>query len=150
MYNKILLPVDGSKNSEKAIKHATTLAIDEEAEIVILYVVDHRSLTSLPENALEDKELADYEKQGEVVTQRVVDQINGIIKETSPDKTIKTEKLIVEGNPANIIIKAIEKKDIVIANSGKNFVDRFLIGSVTERIIRCSTVPIVVIPTKSE
>ena len=112
MYNKILLPVDGSKNSEKAIKHATTLAIDEEAEIVILYVVDHRSLTSLPENALEDKELADYEKQGEVVTQRVVDQINGIIKETSPDKTIKTEKLIVEGNPANIIIKAIEKKDI--------------------------------------
>ena len=67
--------------------------------------------------------------------------------------TIKTEKLIVEGNPANIIIKAIEKKDIdvvVIANSGKNFVDRFLIGSVTERIIRCSTVPIVVIPTKSE
>ena len=147
MYNKILLPVDGSKNSEKAIKHATTLAIDEEAEIVILYVVDHRSLTSLPENALEDKEL------GEVVTQRVVDQINGIIKETSPDKTIKTEKLIVEGNPANIIIKAIEKKDIdvvVIANSGKNFVDRFLIGSVTERIIRCSTVPIVVIPTKSE
>ena len=153
MYNKILLPVDGSKNSEKAIKHATTLAIDEEAEIVILYVVDHRSLTSLPENALEDKELADYEKQGEVVTQRVVDQINGIIKETSPDKTIKTEKLIVEGKPANIIIKAIEKKDIdvvVIANSGKNFVDRFLIGSVTERIIRCSTVPIVVIPTKSE
>ena len=153
MYNKILLPVDGSKNSEKAIKHETTLAIDEEAEIVILYVVYHRSLTSLPENALEDKELADYEKQGEVVTQRVVDQINGIIKETSPDKTIKTEKLIVEGNPANIIIKAIEKKDIdvvVIANSGKNFVDRFLIGSVTERIIRCSTVPIVVIPTKSE
>ena len=92
MYNKILLPVDGSKNSEKAIKHATTLAIDEEAEIVILYVVDHRSLTSLPENALEDKELADYEKQGEVVTQRVVDQINGIIKETSPDKTRKSCK----------------------------------------------------------
>lgn len=51
-----------------------------------------------------------------------MNQINGIIKETSPDKTIKTEKLIVEGNPANIIIKAIEKKDIdvvVIANSGK-------------------------------
>lgn len=151
MYKKILLPIDGSRNSERAIKHATRLAIDEDAEIIILYVLDHKRLTSLPEDALEDKELADYEKHGEVVTQRVAETINEMAKESN--KTIKTEKLVVEGNPAIIITKATQKKDIdiiVIANSGKSFIDRFLIGSITERIIRDSTVPVVVIPTGVE
>ena len=56
-----------------------------------------------------------------------------------------------EGNAADVILKLSEKEDvdlIVIASSGKHMLDRFLLGSVTEKTVRHSTVPILVIPNK--
>ncbi|MGN1321590.1 MAG: universal stress protein [Methanosphaera sp.] len=146
MYKKILLPTDGSKNSYKAIKHAYEIAKDEDAEILVLNVVDSKHLTSLPEDALTDEALSVFEKQSEVVTERVVKQIEDI----DSDFATKVSTLSVEGNPVDAILKVSEKKDIdliVIASSGKHMLDRFLLGSVTEKTIRYSKVPVLVIPT---
>lgn len=146
MYKKILLPTDGSKNSYKAIKHAYEIAKDEDAEILVLNVVDSKHLTSLPEDALTDEALSVFEKQSEVVTERVVKQI----EEIDSDFVTKVSTLSVEGNPVDAILKVSEKKDIdliVIASSGKHMLDRFLLGSVTEKTIRYSKVPVLVIPT---
>lgn len=152
MYKKILLPIDGSKNSEKAIKHAISIA-DNEAEIFILFATDSKSLTSIPEEAFDKEDFEEYEEHGKIATEHVDKLIHEINDELNTGKTIKTEPIIVEGNPTKIIVKAIEKKEadvVLIASSGKNPIDKFLIGSITEKIIQDATVPVIVIPAKAE
>ncbi|OED29825.1 universal stress protein [Methanosphaera sp. WGK6] len=147
MYKRILLPTDGSKNSEKAIKHACNMATHEHAEIVVINVIDSKHLTSLPEDALDDDTEFVFEEHGDVVTKHVEE----LIKET--DENIKVSSITAEGDPATAIIKAAEKENmdvIVIASSGKHILDRFLLGSVTSKTIKYSTIPVLVIPTNSE
>lgn len=154
MYNKILLPTDGSKNSEKAIEHALTIAEYEDAEIVILNVVDSVYLTGLPEEDLITKSEIILEEESKKLTSRVKSIINEIEKEKGEEgKDIKMNTLTIEGNAADVILKISEKEDIdliVIASSGKHMLDRFLLGSVTEKTVRHSKVPILVIPNKDD
>lgn len=151
MYNKILLPTDGSKNSERAIAHALTIAEFEDAEIVILNVVDSVYLTGLPEEDLITKSEMILEEESKKVTARVESIIKEIEEEKgSNGKDIKITSKTIEGNAADVILKVSENEDIdliVIASSGKHMLDRFLLGSVTEKTVRHTKVPILVIPT---
>ena len=147
MYNKILLTSDGSKNSEFAIKHALQIAADEGAEVVLLHVVDSKSLTSIPEEAIENGEIP-FDKYSAAV----LNHFESVIKDLEDDdekRKVQIRKLSIEGKPGDVILKVCENEKIdmiVMSNSGKNKVDRFLLGSVTERIIREAPVPVLVIP----
>ncbi len=154
MYNKILLPTDGSKNSERAIAHALTIAEFEDAEIVVLNVVDSVYLTGLPEEDLITKSEMILEEESKKVTAKVKDIIRKIEEEKgSESKEIKVSTETIEGNAADVILKVSESEDIdliVIASSGKHMLDRFLLGSVTEKTVRHTKVPILVIPNDEE
>jgi nucleotide-binding universal stress UspA family protein len=154
MYDKILLPTDGSKNSERAIAHALTIAEFEDAEIVILNVVDSVYLTGLPEEDLITKSEMILEEESKKVTSRVESIIKEIEEEKgSEGKDIKMTTKTIEGNAADVILKVSENEDIdliVIASSGKHMLDRFLLGSVTEKTVRHTKVPILVIPNDEE
>ncbi len=154
MYDKILLPTDGSKNSEKAIIHAVELANRHDAEIIIVNVVDSVYLTTLPDEELinESEEVLDVESQ------TVLDNVTKIIKDYCSKynfdfSNVKLTPLTVEGSAADAILKVSEEQDvdiIVIASSGKHRLDRFILGSVTEKIVQNATIPILVIPSKEE
>lgn len=149
MYDKILLPTDGSKNSEKAIKHAINIAKHDNSEIVILNVVDSAYLTGLPEEDIITKSEIILQEE----SQKVLNHVEEIIKNMDVEgiDDIKLTPMTVEGNAADIILKVSEKENIdiiVIASSGKHMLDRFLLGSVTEKTVRHSKVPILVIPNK--
>lgn len=147
MYNKILLTSDGSKNSEFAIKHALQIAADEGAEVVLLHVVDSKSLTSIPEEAIEKGEIPFDKYSAEVLNN--FESVIKSLKKDSPENQVQIRKLSIEGKPCDVILKVCENENIdmiVMSNSGKNKVDRFLLGSVTERIIREAPVPVLVIP----
>ncbi len=152
MYSKILLPTDGSKNSERAIAHALTIAEFEDAEIVVLNVVDSVYLTGLPEEDLITKSEMILEEESKKVTSRVEEIIKKLEEEKgSKSKEIKVTTKTIEGNAADVILKVSENEDIdliVIASSGKHMLDRFLLGSVTEKTVRHTKVPILVIPNE--
>ena len=144
MYDKILLPTDGSANSEKAIIHAVNMANDENSEILVLNVVDSVYLSGLPEEELiTDTEIV-LERESKRVTHRVEKIIEKYEEELDiePGK-IKIETLTMEGNAADVILKISEEKDVdlvVMASSGKHMIDRFLLGSVTEKTVRHSKI----------
>ena len=152
MYKKILLPTDGSKNSEKAIEHALRIAELVDSEIIILNVVDSVYLTGLPEEDLITKSELILEEE----SQKIINHVKSIIENMEEEKGFKIDHVKLtprteEGNAADVILKLSEKEDvdlIVIASSGKHMLDRFLLGSVTEKTVRHSTVPILVIPNK--
>ena len=147
MYNKILLPTDGSKYAENAAKHAIWIASKSGAEIIALNVVDTSSLVGLPAEDLTVR-VTEILKQE---AQKSLDKIENLIDEFKKEEVTDDIKLIKEskdGSPADIILKTVEEEDvdlIVMGTSGKHGIDRFLLGSVTEKVVRSASCPVLAV-----
>lgn len=145
MYQKILLPTDGSEYAEKATKHAIWIAKHSGAELIALNVVDTSSLTGLPAEDLAFKVSEILKEEGH----RSLESISNLIKEQEGlEKNIKLTKESKNGNPADVILKTVQEENIdliVMGTSGKHGLDRFLLGSVTEKVVRSAKIPVLAV-----
>ncbi|BDZ70721.1 universal stress protein [Methanobacterium petrolearium] len=144
MYHKILLPTDGSKFAEKAAQHAIWIASKSNAEIIVLNVIETSSLVGLPAEDLIVKIKEMLKEEG----RRSLEKISEMVTESEKESNIEDIKITLkseEGSPADSILKTIEKEDIdlvVMGTSGKHGLDRFLLGSVTEKVVRSAKCPV--------
>ena len=137
MYDDVLLPFDGSDGAAEALHHAAEIAHWADATIHVLFVADttRDSVT--------------------VVETRVVDALvqkgETIVKEA--EKTLRTlgvdsDSDVVQGNPAPTIVEYAERYDhdlIVMPTHGRQGVSRYLLGSVTEKVVRLASVPVLTV-----
>ena len=148
MYQKILLPTDGSKYAEKAAKHAIWIAGHSGAELIALNVVDTSSLVGLPAEDLTVRVSEILKEEGEKSLDTISNLIEKLETEEGYEKGVKLIKRSEEGSPADIILKTVEDEDIdliVMGTSGKHGLDRFLLGSVTEKVVRSAKVPVLAV-----
>ncbi len=142
MYKKILLPTDGSEYANKAAEHALWIAKASGAEIIALSVTDTSSLIGLP---LDDVIVRIKEMLQEEATKSLENVAEVMQKEDKELKiTLKTE----EGSPADVVLKTIKEEGIdlvVVGTSGKHGLDRFLLGSVAENVVRSAICPVLVV-----
>ena len=147
MNKKILLPTDGSKNSERAGEYAISHADITGDEIVVLHVIDTDYLNSVPQPDVRndlDKELrADGKRAVETFkTQLEESQCNGKCQ------NIEFKVLVKEGKPADTILKTIDEEDIdqvIIGKSGKHGLERYLLGKTSDKVVKAAKVPVNVI-----
>ncbi|WP_414469603.1 universal stress protein [Methanobacterium sp. ACI-7] len=146
MYNKILLPTDGSEVAENAAEHAFLLGSKNGAQIIVLNVVEtprFRGIRSEDKDELMNR----FRDEG----QKSFDRIKGRMKSRAGEKCeqdIKLDFRFLEGSPADEILKTIEKENIdlvVMGTSGKRGINRFLLGSVTENTMRSARCPVLVV-----
>lgn len=142
MYKKILLPTDGSEYANKAAEHALWIAKASGAEIIALSVTDTSSLIGLP---LDDVIVRIKEMLQEEAA-KSLENVAEVMKKDDKDLkiTLKTE----EGSPADVVLKTIKEEEIdlvVVGTSGKHGLDRFLLGSVAENVVRSSICPVLVV-----
>jgi nucleotide-binding universal stress UspA family protein len=148
MYNKILLPTDGSKYAENAAKHAIWIASKSGASIIALNVVDTSSLIGLPAEDLTVRVTEILKEEAHKSLENIQDMINEFRKEKRIEKDIELIKESKEGSPADIILQTVEEDDIdliVMGTSGKHGIDRFLLGSVTEKVVRSVGCPVLAV-----
>jgi len=133
----ILVPLDGSKYSEKALLHACDIAKNNQSYLTLLYVVEK----SLPINLLDRKEyLTILRKFGNDVLIKN--------KKITSDKGIDSKIVIKEGNIVNEIIKLAknEKSNLIIVGSkGLGSTARFFLGSVSNKLANNSPCSILII-----
>nr|WP_319373121.1 universal stress protein [uncultured Methanobacterium sp.] len=147
MYQKILLPTDGSKFAEKAADHAIWIASKSGAEIIVLNVIETSSLVGLPAEDLIVRIKEMLKEEGRRSLERISEMV------TEEEKELKIEDIKVnlkteEGSPADAILKTVEKENIdlvVMGTSGKHGLDRFLLGSVTEKVVRSVKCPVLAV-----
>ena len=147
MYQKILLPTDGSKFAEKAADHAIWIASKSGAEIIVLNVIETSSLVGLPAEDLIVRIKEMLKEEGRRSLERISEMV------TEEEKELKIEDIKVnlkteEGSPADAILKTVEKEDVdlvVMGTSGKHGLDRFLLGSVTEKVVRSVKCPVLAV-----
>ena len=139
MYKKILVPTDGSEFAKKAQKHALFLAKVSGAEIIAVSVTENNFINGLP---LDDE----------------VYQLNQVLKERSEENLQEFDKLNVddlkithvirEGSPAKVILEVAKEEDIdliVMGSSGKSGFDRFIMGSVADKVVNSAKCAVLVV-----
>lgn len=142
MYKKILLPTDGSKFAENAEKHALFLAEASGAEIIALSVVETSFSIGLPS----DDTIFHINQLLKKETEKNLEKVEKMKEETHSDVKITLE--VAEGSPAEVILETIEKEDIdlvVMGSSGKSGFDRFIMGSVAEKVVKAAECSVLVV-----
>jgi nucleotide-binding universal stress UspA family protein len=138
MYDRVLLPTDGSAGMERVIDHAAGLADVHDATLHALYVVDTASLTDLPMESSWEGVTTALEREGETALEAVERRVSNVDVRTS----------IVEGSPSRDIVAFADEEDcdlVVMGTHGRAGVERWIIGSVAERVVRESTVPVLTV-----
>jgi nucleotide-binding universal stress UspA family protein len=139
MYHKILLPTDGSKHAERAANHAIWIASQSGAEIIVLDVIETSSLVGLPAEDLIVRIKEMLREEARRSLERISEMVDESKEKGIAVKDVKITLVSEEGSPADVILKTIKKEDIdlvVMGTSGKHGLDRFLLGSVTEKVVR--------------
>lgn len=133
MYNGILVPTDGSRGAKAALKHGIEIASQWDATLHTLYVVDTRLARSGPL-------LETLQDEGRQAVRDV--EVAG----TQAGLTVVTET--VEGNPHEEILEYVSEHDIgmvVMGTHGRTGIDRVVMGSVAERVVRRLPVPVLTV-----
>ncbi|RKD93915.1 universal stress protein [Halopiger aswanensis] len=140
MVSHVLVPMDGSEMSERALEYA--LEVYPDAELTVLHVVGEPSpmwaeATGL---ALAD----DLEAEAREHADAIFDRAREIAADADGDVTLDTE--IELGHPVRAIInQADDYETVVIGTHGGTVADRVFVGNVAERVVRRSPVPVVVV-----
>ncbi|THE64706.1 universal stress protein [Salinadaptatus halalkaliphilus] len=142
MYDSVFAPTDGSDRSDIALEHAIDLAETYDATLHTQYVVQSSPAF---ESDLDDDVEADVYGSLFDAGERAVDAVAD--RATAAGLT-DVETAVDRGQPHEEILEYVERNDIdivVMATAGRTGPSRELLGSVTERVIRMSPVPVVTV-----
>jgi nucleotide-binding universal stress UspA family protein len=135
---RILVPLDTSKLSQTALPHATELAEGLGADMLLVTIADPETRLALQELAA-----AEHEEPADILESNLRSMARSI---SGPEVTID---LLPGDDPASAIVDRAARGDvdmIVIATHGRTGLKRWRMGSVAERVVRGSTVPVLVVP----
>ena len=135
---RILAPTDFSDLSAEGVRYACKLAKDVGAQVVILNVVvlDESNVVGKREMEAHKQRLDEFVSR---VTHRAAD--------------LKLREVVVAGQPYGAIVDCAEKEHIdliVMSSHGRSGLSRMLIGSVTDKLLRATTCPVLVVPSESK
>jgi nucleotide-binding universal stress UspA family protein len=143
MYRKILVPVDGSDISLAGLEHGIALASDQNASLRILNVVDEMVLTTMMVEPVAVP-VNDVLESMRVEGRKVLDKALGRAQRAG----VKAEaaQIASRGKPVSDVILADARRSradvIVMGTHGRRGLNRLLLGSDAERVLRDSPVPV--------
>ena len=136
MYERILVPTDGSPTAEAAMAEAVRMAEEHGADVHVLHVVNTRYYDTSIESAVEPlREDA----------QRHMDRLVDVAEEAG----VPTETAIEVGRPGREILEYVDDHGIdlvVMGTRGRGGLRRRLLGSVAEHVVTHADVPVYVVP----
>lgn len=143
MYEHVLLPTDGSEAAANAADEAFAVALNNDATLHVLFVVDE---TAGPLNVRgSDTQFDQLEADGEEAVQDLTERAEqaGVDAITSS---------VRQGTPYQVILDYAEENCdlIVMGTHGRSGLDRHLLGSVTEKVVRRANVSVLTVRIADE
>jgi nucleotide-binding universal stress UspA family protein len=137
-FNTILCATDFSDFSNHTVGYGVALAKEFGARLIICHVIDLSSVAIYGEFQLDP-----VGQQN-----RIMEDANVQLEELAGDQPVTWEPLISVGKPADEISRAVEEQNIdlvITATRGRSGFKRLILGSVTERLMRTLTCPLLVV-----
>lgn len=136
MYENVLIPTDGSEGADRAVEQGLELAETYGATVHALYVVEPVAAANYGTNQVYEA----LREEGEKAT--------GRIAERADDRGLSVETDVRTGVPHREILDYVDENGIdlvVMGTHGRTGFDRYLLGSVTEKVVRLSDVPVLTV-----
>jgi nucleotide-binding universal stress UspA family protein len=144
MYNRIIVPLDGSKLAECVVPHVKTVAANcELSDITLVRVVEPPKAVAL-DTPLTAAQLANVEEQERIEAERYLEKMVAEFKFNGT----RIETKVVTGDAAKEIAKAADSAAadlVVIATHGRSGIKRWVLGSVADQVMRASCVPVLMV-----
>lgn len=138
MYERILFPTDGPETTDRVLAHAVDLSERYSAQLHVVYAVD-------PTVFANDVETGVIVEEFDWAGERIADEAATRARDTGLEDV---EGAVTHGPPSRAIIGYADDHDvdlIVIGTRGRTGLGRFLLGSVAERVVRLSPVPVFIV-----
>lgn len=138
MFDNVLVPTDGSDCAQAAVGYAADLATRYDARVHALCVADSRTLENAPK----------YE--------RVKEEREALAERTCNDVSVSgvpVEQAVRTDVPHKAILRYASEEDIdliVMGTHGRTGVERYLLGSVTEKVVRLSDAPVLTVKAEAD
>jgi len=147
MYKKVLIPLDGSELSEHALEHLDGIATEPRMTNIILMRVAETLGSSSTGVSFSYETPAQANEQAKVNARNYLEKVAKDLGEKGLD--IKT--VVTDGIPADDILNYATKNKvdlIIMSTHGRSGLVRWFSGSVAEKVIRHSTVPVLISPPR--
>ncbi len=142
----ILVPLDFSKLSLKALEAAQVFAELFDGAITPFHSFISVSNLEVPDTPPVESTITEYED----IEKKIVEKLNKVAAEHVDPKYLN-EGMVLLGNPTDAIIEAAQNFDLVVMTThGRTGFSRLIMGSVAEKVIRFSPVPVVVVEEQSK
>lgn len=147
MYEHILVPTDGSATAQAAVDHALDIAEQYGSEVHALYVADTDAVAyGLGAEQVDRIRQGQFEEMDDL--RERAESATGYIVERANDRGLTAHERHAGGKPHRTIADYAEQNGIdlvVMGSHGRSGVRRALLGSVTERTLRSTRVPVLVV-----
>lgn len=144
MYQKILVPIDGSDTSARGLTEAMKLAKDQTAKIRLIHVVNELMVIASYEGSIYSGELIQALRDG---GQKVLDKAKAQV--AAAGIQVEAELLEAHGGQAgHAIVKDAERSHadiIVLGTHGRRGLSRLVMGSDAEQVVRQAMVPVLLV-----
>ena len=141
MYEKIMVPLDGSELAEVALPYAEELAVQLGSEIILI------SVSELLKDPQEEIDQSYFQKIVESIKERAA-RYSG---QPATTQAIKVKSVLLSGHPAEKIVEYADSENIsfiIMSTHGRSGIQRWALGSVADKVMRASTKPVVLIRSK--
>jgi nucleotide-binding universal stress UspA family protein len=130
MFEKILVPTDGSEYADRAVEVALSLARELGSRVVALHVLDEKLI--MPFEILEE--------EGQNILEGV--------RRRGEEREVPVDEIIIFGNPRHDMAKISTKSGadlVIIGTHGRTGVEKLLMGSVAENALKTVEVPVMLV-----
>ncbi|MGZ5228454.1 MAG: universal stress protein [Burkholderiales bacterium] len=145
MYRRILVPVDGSTTSKLGLRHALGLAKDQSARVRVLNVVDELAIAPMVDGYPADMTM--FIESMRETGKKALDEAAALAKKAG----VKADTAMVDSRARHVSYvilgdaKAFRADVIVMGTHGRRGLNRLLLGSDAERVLREAPVPVLLI-----
>lgn len=147
---KILVPTDFSEDSDLAFRMASSIAVKYQARIFLLHVISNTVQRSLADYRL-DQNIVDRVLNESIVFSN--EKLQEVIDKNQQSGNIKVILDVRKGQPYEEILKEASERKIdliVIASHGKTGLQKYFIGSVTEKVMNEAKCPVLLIRSQGK
>lgn len=146
MYKQILVAIDGSKLGDKAVKTAIGLAKQSGARITGVYAAPEYNTPYYPEGVFYNwPSPAEYKKSTLQFAEKWISKVNKLAVDA---KVTMNVVVVFDDYPHDAIIsnaKKVKADLIVMASHGRRAVSALLLGSVTQKVLSITKIPVLVV-----